>query len=41
MDWLHHPHVRLDGARPIDWIRLCGSPEVIAVLQEEAAGAFA
>jgi hypothetical protein len=41
MDWLHHPNVRLDGARPIDWIRYRGSAEVIAVLQEEAAGAFA
>ncbi len=40
-DWLTTPNERLDGARPLDHIKLHGTSAVVNALQEEAAGSFA
>jgi hypothetical protein len=40
-DWLTSPNAHLDGARPIDWIRVHGTAEVVDALRAEAAGTFA
>lgn len=40
-DWLGSANGQLDGARPIDVIRIRGSAEVVAAARAEAAGAFA
>lgn len=40
-DWMTTPNGHLDGARPVDVVRLRGSGEVVDALRAEAAGAFA
>ncbi len=40
-DWLTSPNAHLDGARPIDWIRVHGTAEVVDALRAEAAGSYA
>ena len=40
-DWLTTPNGHLDGVRPVDWIRLHGTSEVVDALRAEAAGAYA
>ena len=40
-DWLTSPNAHLDGARPVDWIRVHGTAEVVDALRAEAAGAYA
>ena len=40
-DWLTTANARLDGARPLDWIRVHGTAEVVEALRAEAAGAYA
>ncbi len=40
MDWLQSANGHLDGARPIDVLRLRSSSEVVAALRAEAEGAF-
>ncbi|MEA2974164.1 MAG: hypothetical protein QOG82_2622 [Actinomycetota bacterium] len=40
-DWLTAPNGHLDGARPIDWIRVHGTADVVDALRAEAAGAYA
>lgn len=40
-DWLTTPNAHLDGVRPIDWIRMHGTAEVVDALRAEAAGAYA
>lgn len=40
-DWLTTPNAHLDGVRPVDWIRLHGTSEVVDALRAEAAGAYA
>lgn len=39
-DWLQSPNAHLDGARPIDVLRLRGSAEVVVAARAEAAGAY-
>lgn len=40
-DWLTSPNAHLDGARPVEWIRMHGTAEVVEALRAEAAGAYA
>ena len=40
-DWLTSSNAHLDGARPVDWIRVNGTAEVVDALRAEAAGAYA
>lgn len=40
-DWLTTPNAHLDGVRPVDWIRLHGTSEVIDAIRSEASGAYA
>jgi uncharacterized protein (DUF2384 family) len=40
-DWLTTPNAHLDGVRPLEWIRLHGTAEVVDALRAEAAGAYA
>lgn len=40
-DWLTSPNAHLDGARPVDWIRVQGTAEVVDALRAEAAGTYA
>jgi uncharacterized protein (DUF2384 family) len=40
-DWLQGPNSYLDGARPIDVLRVRGSTEVLQALDAAASGAFA
>lgn len=40
-DWLSTPNAHLDGARPVDWLRVNGTAEVVDALRAEAAGAYA
>jgi len=40
-DWLTTPNAHLDGVRPVEWIRMHGTSEVVEALRAEAAGAFA
>jgi len=40
-DWLTTPNAHLDGMRPVEWIRMHGTAEVVEALRAEAAGAFA
>ncbi len=40
-DWLTTPNMHLDGIRPVDWIRLHGTSEVVDAIRAEAAGAYA
>lgn len=40
-DWLTTPNGHLDGVRPVDWIRIHGTSEVVDALRAEAAGAYA
>lgn len=40
-NWLQSPNAHLDGARPIDVLRVRGSAEVVAAARAEAAGAYA
>jgi uncharacterized protein (DUF2384 family) len=40
-DWLTTPNAHLDGARPVDWIRLRGTAEVVDALRAEGAGVYA
>lgn len=39
-DWLTTANVRLDGASPLDWIRMHGTADVVEALRAEAAGAY-
>lgn len=39
-DWATTPNARLDGARPVDWIGVHGTAEVVDALRAEAAGAY-
>lgn len=39
-DWLHTSNAQLDGARPIEVLRVRGSTEVVAAARAEAAGAY-
>lgn len=39
-DWLEGPNPHLDGARPVDVVRVRGSAEVLSALDAEASGAF-
>ncbi len=41
IDWLTSANAHLDGARPIDVLRIRGSAEVIEALDAATAGAFA
>ena len=40
-DWLTSTNAHLDGARPVDWIRVNGTAEVVDALRAEAAGTYA
>lgn len=40
-DWLQSANSYLDGARPIDVLRLRGSAEVVDAVRAEAAGSYA
>lgn len=40
-DWLTSSNAHLDGARPVDWLRVNGTAEVVDALRAEAAGAYA
>jgi len=40
-DWITTANAHLDGTRPVDWIRLHGTSEVVDALRAEAAGAYA
>lgn len=40
-DWLTTSNAHLDGVRPVDWIRLHGTSEVVDALRAESAGAYA
>lgn len=40
-DWLEGANAFLDGARPIDVLRLNGSGPVLEAIEAEAAGAYA
>ena len=40
-DWLTSSNAHLDGARPVDWIRVHGTAEVVDALRAEAAGTYA
>jgi hypothetical protein len=40
-DWLEGTNAFLDGARPIDVLRLNGSVPVLEAIEAEAAGAYA
>ncbi len=40
-DWLASPNAHLEGVRPVDWIRLHGTAEVVDALRAEAAGTYA
>lgn len=40
-DWMTTANAHLDGARPIDVVRVRGTGEVVDALRSEAAGAFA
>jgi uncharacterized protein (DUF2384 family) len=40
-DWMTAPNAFLDGARPIDVLRMRGPTEVIAAVNAEAAGSYA
>lgn len=40
-DWLTTPNAHLDRIRPVDWIRVNGTAEVVDALRAEAAGTFA
>ncbi len=40
-DWLTSSNAHLDGARPLDWIRVHGTAEVVDALRAEAAGTYA
>jgi hypothetical protein len=39
-DWLTTPNAHLDGIRPVEWIRMHGTAEVVEALRAEAAGAY-
>lgn len=39
-DWLTTPNGFLDRIRPVDWIRLHGTTEVVEAIRAEAAGAY-
>jgi uncharacterized protein (DUF2384 family) len=40
-DWLTTPNAHLDGVRPVEWIRMHGTAEVVDALRAEASGAYA
>lgn len=40
-DWLTTPNAHLDGVRPVKWIRMHGTSEVVDAIRAEAAGAYA
>jgi len=40
-DWLTTANAHLGGVRPIEWIRLHGTAEVVEALRAEAAGSYA
>ena len=40
-DWLTTPNAHLDFARPVDWVRVHGTNEVVDALRAEAEGAYA
>lgn len=40
-DWLTTANANLDGVRPVEWIRMHGTAEVVDALRAEAAGAYA
>lgn len=40
-DWLISSNAHLDGARPVDWIKVNGTSEVVDALRAQAAGTYA
>jgi hypothetical protein len=40
-DWLTTANAHLDGVRPVDWIRMHGTADVVDALRAEGAGAYA